>query len=263
MDHHEGERMKRRVLIPIVCLVMAALFSCSSTLSYEMKDVRQSYGGCRFEPYTCTYFIVRYPEITRSPSERLREALRQEVTNFLLHTGTYQGTTVEDAMRGFFNDYEKVRKDFPDTRQVWFIEKNVSVVYQSRAVVSLSRTDVSFLGGAHPNSHISYINFDVRTGAVLALPDILRENGLQALHEIAEKKFRTERKIGPRDSLKEHGYWFPDNRFSVGDNFACTEKGLKLYFNPYEIAPYSMGPTEILLPYGEIQHIVKRHLLPE
>ncbi len=29
------------------------------------------------------------------------------------------------------------------------------------------------------------------------------------------------------------------------------------YFNPYEIAPYSMGPTEILIPYDEIKNIIK------
>jgi hypothetical protein len=42
----------------------------------------------------------------------------------------------------------------------------------------------------------------------------------------------------------------------LNDNFAVAKRGIIFYFNSYEIAPYAMGPTELLIPYAKLSGII-------
>jgi hypothetical protein len=42
------------------------------------------------------------------------------------------------------------------------------------------------------------------------------------------------------------------------DNFFITGGGIGFFYNPYEIAPYSSGSTEIFLPWEEILPLLKK-----
>lgn len=45
--------------------------------------------------------------------------------------------------------------------------------------------------------------------------------------------------------------------FALTENFWIGPKGLTFYYNPYEIAPWALGTTELLLTYREIRDLIK------
>jgi hypothetical protein len=45
---------------------------------------------------------------------------------------------------------------------------------------------------------------------------------------------------------------FEDDTFQLPQNLFYTDKGLLLFYNPYEVASYADGTKELLLPYNEV-----------
>jgi hypothetical protein len=63
--------------------------------------------------------------------------------------------------------------------------------------------------------------------------------------------------LKPADSLKHAGYEFPHDAFALNDNFSIGANGITFFYNPYEIASYADGPTELLMTYREINELIK------
>ena len=100
-------------------------------------------------------------------------------------------------------------------------------------------------GGAHGQQGKSSDVFDLRTGELLALEDIVDVSASYAmLNAIVE------------DYLRENNIYIFDEPFDIREtppsNFRMTEEGLVLIYNPYEIAPYSEGVIEIPLPFAAL-----------
>ena len=45
---------------------------------------------------------------------------------------------------------------------------------------------------------------------------------------------------------------FEDDTFHLPQNIFYTDKGLLLFYNPYEVASYAEGTKELLLTYKEV-----------
>ena len=58
--------------------------------------------------------------------------------------------------------------------------------------------------------------------------------------------------MGAARGLPLWGY----NGVKENANFYVTDKGLVLFFQPYEIAPYSEGIVKIMVPYQELADIM-------
>ena len=101
--------------------------------------------------------------------------------------------------------------------------------------------------GAHSNTQVAFILANARTGERVGLAELAADP--EAFHAAAEKEFR--RSAGMTDNDNDYatkGYWFNDNQFVLPENIGLTPDSVVLYYNAYEIAPYSMGPTTIMLP---------------
>jgi hypothetical protein len=160
-------------------------------------------------------------------------------------------------MEGFLREYRRFKSDFPGSAQVWFAERTVRVTHLSPRLLSLRFEEFTFTGGAHPNTWIVYSNVRPETGDEIELDDLFGEGGRERLEAIAEARFRKQREIPPDTSLEAVGFWFENDRFRLNDNFSIGESALTFYYNPYEVASYAMGPTEIVLAYRDIDHLLR------
>src|SRR5690606_41700766 len=50
--------------------------------------------------------------------------------------------------------------------------------------------------------------------------------------------------------------------FQSSDNFAFTDQGIVVKYNSYELAPYSYGQPELLIPYSELSDVLRVDYLP-
>ncbi|MFP5286682.1 MAG: DUF3298 domain-containing protein [Thermoanaerobaculia bacterium] len=228
-----------------------------SGLSWETRTLQRTESGC--EEGACASVSLTYPEITAAPTGEAKRALNRFVREIVLAPaiGEEPAATPEALAEEVLEEAERFRREVPDAPGGWALERTVKVVHHTPRVVSLEAAEYVFLGGAHPNSTVTYASFDPATGRRLALEDLILPGMEERLREIAEKRFREAREIPPERDLAEEGFEFEGGAFALNDNFAVLESGLVFYYNPYEIAAYVMGPTEVKLSREDVAEIVQ------
>jgi hypothetical protein len=116
-------------------------------------------------------------------------------------------------------------------------------------ILSVDISNGSYTGGAHPNSWSTTYNFDIRTGEVIKLKDILIDGGEEQLQKLAEKLF-------VKNNGRE-GWDFEEGKFPLAVNFSINTGGLYFFYNSYEIGSYVMGAPDVFIPYKDIKHLIK------
>ena len=53
------------------------------------------------------------------------------------------------------------------------------------------------------------------------------------------------------------GVEFQYNFESGSENFILSEETITFVYNPYEIAPYNVGSTELIIPFSDIKELLK------
>jgi hypothetical protein len=228
-------------------------------LPYEMREFCKQYGDCSTRDEDCVSVVIHYPEFGPGTASAALVAIDSEIKRHLL-APVYEDTepgSYDELADSFIDAYMKVQEDFPDYKLGWTLDRAASVTYARSAVLCIAFTEVSFTGGAHPNSRKTYVNFDVSKGRESGLSDILVEGYEAELTRVAEEKFREVRGIGEDESLEEAGFWFEGGIFGLNDNFGISADGLVFYFNDYEIGPHAMGPTELTIPYERISTLIR------
>jgi hypothetical protein len=259
-----GATMRTGGLI-LLAAILTALWTgpirAATPLVYTMKTVERWDPHCpaKADAFHCAHIRFKYPVIERAPRPPAAAAINRAVRDFLLTSigEPRRYKSIEAAMEAFMQEYQEVKKLTGATSAYWE-ERIVGIRYHSDKVVSLN-FDLSFFSrGLHPQYAITFASFNATTGAKIRLADVLLADYEPRLTEIAEREFRASNGINPGVSLHDAGYtFFKDDRFALNDNFWIGPRGITFYYNPYEIAPWSMGATELLLTYREIGELIK------
>ena len=253
MRNHLKNLIPPLLLLLLLVSPTLALAAPAGSVVWQMAELAEGFDSCdpKGEPGTCSYISFRFPAIMTGPSETVEEAIREDIRQFLYSEGSYQGRDYFEISKRFFRDYAMFKAAFPDSAQVWFVEKEVGVIHLTTSVITLSKRSVSYLGGAHPNTNKFISSLDLESGKVLLLQDFVRPESIPQLVVKAEKRFRKMKDLAPDAGLD--GFFFPDGRFRLNDNIGLTREGLLFYYNALEIEPYAAGPTELVVPYEELR----------
>lgn len=123
---------------------------------------------------------------------------------------------------------------------MYYLDENYVSFYQSSYV---------YLGGAHGMPyHIGY-TFDLHTGEMLTLSDIVG-NSETELKEIVTKHFAEYINTDP-ESFWENAVDTVRECTDMDSMFYLTEDGIVFYFEPYALACYAAGFQEVIIPYEE------------
>jgi len=236
---------------------------------YQTRHFEKIAFGCgEKKDKPCVTFQVDYPEFAVAPSENVLRALNHHVqvmtnTNPEGQEGTALIAPLSEQAARFIEEFDDLRSDFPDTQITYTVERKVSVVFENPRVLSLKATGFDYMGGAHPNSFTMFHNIDLGTGQIIPLSELVRPGGRPALNAAAEKALREQKQMPDAQTLEQGGYFVKN--ISLSDNYCIGESGLTFYFNSYDIAPNSMGPTDVFLPYSGIAALLNEAsgLLPQ
>jgi len=244
-----------------VILVLLAFQACTTpdqNLRFQTRSQERQTGSCDTPAAPCARISIAFPEFTAAPTRAVKDSLNGLIERWMLRPFSAETAagSVELLMEIFLNGYEATLRSFPDYQTRWTMRRQASVVNDTAGVLSLAFFESSFTGGAHPNSLLLYAAVDLRSGRTLDLSDVVREGRQERLNTLAESLFRRTKLLGKEDDLREAGYWFEEGRFHLNQNFALRKDGLAFYFNPYEVAPYALGPTELVIPYDSLREIV-------
>jgi hypothetical protein len=247
------------VLLFISCGDVNSKQSLNEKLSYETIKYHKVSAGCdTAKNENCAEIKIEFPQISFPENKTVEEKINNSIAT--LFSRDILGSTVsqnfDTLMNGFIQDYETFKKEFPDSPQSWSIERTGEVKLNKGNIFSLDYTEYAYTGGAHPNTFVSFLNFNLSNGDEITLDELIPPDKQATLIKIAEKEFRKVKNLNAEDDLGKAGYWFENNEFSLNDNFLITESSLVFYYNNYEITAYAFGPTELTIPYSEIKSLI-------
>lgn len=130
-------------------------------------------------------------------------------------------------------------------------------------ILSLYGTQQCYSGDAHPSLITDSVTFDLTTGNVLTLGELLEEGWSgEALAEMVSQS------LAPLSSMLYADYSeIISQRFSThGEdltNWYLSENGLCFHFSPYEISAPASGTVTALIPYDQLQGLLRTEYFPE
>lgn len=152
-----------------------------------------------------------------------------------------------DSVRAQYEDYLKVK----DAEVVvdWNVTRAASILFANESLVSVRVKSVGYLGGAHGFNDETLFVFDGKTGRALGWSDLISSSSRPLFLKAAEAEFKRARGLRTDQSLTDVGFSFENGAsFGLPSNFALTDKGIVCHYNPYEVGPYVMGPTDFVVP---------------
>jgi hypothetical protein len=185
------------------------------------------------------------------------EAINKEILAKLI--GMIEGdkaTTPEQVMETFEKDFLEAMQEETEMIGGWSLKFEAAIKYADEDLISLDILESTFTGGAHPLSNITYLVFSLKTGKPIELAAIVPETKRTDLTRIAEPHFRQTREMKPDESYPEAGFTFDNDTFTLNRNFLVSPSGLAFCFNQYEIGPYALGVTELVIPWSDLKPLV-------
>lgn len=200
-------------------------------------------------------------------SQKINDSLRQlavsSVVNWLDSTTIADNpdarTDLAKATTLFAANYESMVEDMGGLSGCWELKTKADTLYTGQKALTVRFETFAYTGGAHPNSNMSFYTFDRETGKPLTLSDMVSDTA--ALVKVVEKAFRQKQELLPQYNLEERGYFLRDGQFFLPANVGMSREGMVFYYNPYEIAAYALGPIEIVVPYEQLNGILRDELM--
>jgi hypothetical protein len=174
-----------------------------------------------------------------------------------------------EAMNGFnrlvLSRLQTAMKEFdPETVARSNFDTNYNVLLATDDIVSVEMVEYSDTGGAHPNTRLWTVNYDLKTNKELTLKDVFRDEEYKnAIAEFAAKDIsrradeieRSEAKQNSRQPEKRDQPFMTADSLPELDTFALSPKGFVAYFDfPHVMAVFD----KTVVPYG----MLARHLKP-
>ena len=235
--------------ISLLLCVSFILFSCK-------KDVKLDFEEQNIEQTTNAIVEISYPKAqgTKNVAESINSTLENFIANEIsMSEDVVKNVTLNEAIKGFDNEFKTFKKDFENVTQQWKASVNAEVIYESSKIICFSINTYLDTGGAHGNSHVTFLNFDAQTGKLLKQNDLIKNP--EDFKKIAEEYFLKEAEpINNGDNLED--YFFGEG-FKLPENMGFNENGIILLYNVYEIASYVQGVTEFTIPYAEANPYLK------
>lgn len=136
------------------------------------------------------------------------------------------------------------------------LQLNGEALMNDGRIFSYRIKEYVFTGGAHGLQTLTYFNYDMANGKQFGEEDIFTEGSTDFISNLIKQRIVEQN--DEIDSLEglDKIYW--TEYIKPNNNFYVTEKGINYVFNPYDIAPYVYGSTEVSLSFAELTPVLKK-----
>jgi hypothetical protein len=116
-----------------------------------------------------------------------------------------------------------------------------------------------YQGAAHPISSTETLNYDLKNGKQLKLADLFKPGSkfLQTLSTLCiedlKKQWKQKQEEPVDDMLKDGTAPRAENY----ESWTITKRGIGINFDPYQVAPYAVGPQFVMVPYSALKELIK------
>ncbi len=238
--------MKNLVSLLLLSILIS---SCADDEKLTFETETLSNSKCK----GCAVIEIEIPRPLQKKkiTNSISTALNEEIIALLSFEEGKSTGSISDAINSFESGYTDLRQKFPEESIPWEARINGEVIYENDRLVTIGLNSYIFTGGAHGYGSTHFLNFSKKNGEELRRNEIFRNR--EEFEEFAEMKFRVQESIPQEDPINSTGFMFDADDFYLPENIGFTEEGIKLLYNPYEVASYADGVIELTLPYTEIE----------
>lgn len=230
-----------------------------SEATLDWRELVETPPGCRpdwdrnLEELTCPFVRLRYPEVRLAAGPGASRPVNGWIEDVLWSAldDERRHASLDHAGRAFLATAREMENEHAG-RGSWYLDVAVTVLRDAEGVLSLEARMYTYQGENHADEARLLRSFSSETGAPLRLADLVGERGAARVRELAEAEFRRQKGLPAAMPLADTRFEFPKGEFEVPENVALGPAGLVLHFNPYEIASWSEGATELLVPWAAI-----------
>lgn len=166
--------------------------------------------------------------------------------------------SIDEAMAAFVTDYNAIfdepvpglRATPVDTvpamtESVFSLESSVAarVTELTEQTVTYQVTDYSFTGGAHPNTVVTPMTYDLKAGRLLTYANLFIPGAEATLLPLIEDALASQYGVSSPGQLARAGFF--TDQLAVSKQVFIYDGQIVFHYNPYEIAPYVMGQIEV------------------
>lgn len=258
-----------RRLLPIVLLLPLLGAGCGRLLPspepeapppgivFNSRIVERQDGVCGAEGGGCARVQIVWPVVADAELPQAA-AIDREVLALLLRPWTDGPTAAspEALADGSVAEFRRFRAEYPDATGDWQVQRSIRVAFATPTLLTFELVNVGARGAEHRFEALRYRMLRPDTGAPVAIGALLVDGGEAQLTALAERAFRAKRGVGA-GSLAAAGFTFPDDRFVLPDDVGVLREGIAIHWDTSAVAPYALGPTDVLLPWASVQPLLR------
>lgn len=233
-------------------------------LSTHLKMKKWRNKACTEDTLECAIVRIQYLQFEDSIRPNLALQFNDTITALLQRAMAGNAETestlkpLDELAQRFLDDYDE--ENSIDPTYPWNMDISLDLINQTPAYISIEESTSSYTGGAHPSTYTAIHNYERKTGHLLTLNDLVLDP--KKFLFTAERAFRKANDMAEGEDFFDKGFEM-DSLFVIAQNFAIEQEGLNFLYNPYEIAPYSMGTIEFSIPYEQLKGIIKPEFIPK
>lgn len=180
-------------------------------------------------------YLVYYPKIIESKNKKVQNSINSKLEDISLLKHIDKNTILDYTYLG---DY--------------------SIIFFKKQLLVIDIIGYNYVkGDAHGLTYKTTPNIDLKTGIFYKLRDLFRPNTNweHDLYKIINNQINTNPMY-----FNVYKDKFYENKFilNIEKNFYVDENNLYIYFQQYEIAPYSEGIVTFKIPFDEIDRLINK-----
>lgn len=271
--------MKKETTILLIALLIAGcwLTSCSNTdqpsrnLQFEEITLTKSEHLFADESKPACNLSIDFVFVNNANTIGAKDSINAYLLSALFGK-KYQQLSPQEAMEGYAKEYvtdyradlePMIQKDIDnhidkDQLTAWYSyeqELKGSVETYKGMLLTYRTYKNEYSGGPHGMYTTEFTSLNLSTIQPILLDELFVEDYQETLTELLWYQLALDNGVETRDELEEMGY-ATTGELAPTENFYISEDGITFYYNVYEIAPYSMGPTQITLSYDMLEYIL-------
>ncbi len=199
------------------------------------------------------------------PSTTLDQAVYHQLLKRIYHLIGFRGeldkqsNIINSLQDRYFQQFQKSLENiqldsFPDNFK-WEKSVRMDVINNEGGLLCLQVETYAKTGARDGAKVKKYLVFNVIENKVLKLDDIVSEEMKQTLNDLIQEKLRAYYRISSETLLTEAGFF--QDTIPTAVNYYIHPGGIGFYYNVYEIAPFSNGPTNLFIPWNNLEGIIE------
>lgn len=262
--------MKKLVLFAVAVLAFAACKPATDRPVQTKEFAYEEYYALQ-EGLTDSLHIsiaLDFPVATQNAAvlPKIEQTLKREIFG-----DAYQEMPLEQAMQAYTamlkTEYRQnnlpVLTSMDDENrnlepEMTFSEEQIitsTVMDVHNSILSYAVERYVYMGGVHGSNYRIFYNFDLNTGELIHEQDLFRKGYNEPLTDLLLKNLVEQNEdLSLIEDLQEYGYNVDE--IHPNDNFFLTDSCMVYVFNPYDIAPYALGETEIAIRYSQLGELL-------